>query len=361
MRAIVAGAARRSAAIAAPPRTVREVARLIAAELARLPYDVIAERGQGERRRAPRSARRGAGCSGTCANVLQPTRRQGGTLSLRSRAAARARQVRLAYVLPLKQTLVDDLHGVPRRAQGRASPTSGRRATSTLPPGAGYAPVTIAVWDSGVDTALFPDRVVADARARPALIAFDRIRQPDDRRARRRFPRSCKSKRAADEVAAQGLLRPAVEHRQPRGERGEDARCRRSSRTSTRPRSRRSGSPAITCTERTSPGIAVAGNPVCADRDRRASSSTGTLLPDPCPTRELAEQGRAATQQAVRRFHEEERRARRQHELGRQRQGHRERARALQHRQDARRAQDDRARVLRHREGRAHQGVRERA
>ena len=41
-----------------------------------------------------------------------------------------------------------------------------------LPPGRNYAPVNVAVWDSGVDTALFPGRVVMDG-GKPAVIAFD--------------------------------------------------------------------------------------------------------------------------------------------------------------------------------------------
>ena len=40
-----------------------------------------------------------------------------------------------------------------------------------------YTPVKIAVWDSGVDSALFSDRLVKDAD-KPALIAFDRYAKP---------------------------------------------------------------------------------------------------------------------------------------------------------------------------------------
>jgi len=45
----------------------------------------------------------------------------------------------------------------------------------TLPPGGNHTPVRIAVWDSGVDTALFPGRVVLDEAGKPAHIAFDRF------------------------------------------------------------------------------------------------------------------------------------------------------------------------------------------
>ena len=47
----------------------------------------------------------------------------------------------------------------------------------SLPAAKGYAPVTIAIWDSGVDTRLFPGHVVMDA-GKPAVIAFDRFSNP---------------------------------------------------------------------------------------------------------------------------------------------------------------------------------------
>ena len=46
-----------------------------------------------------------------------------------------------------------------------------------LPAGRDYTPVNVAVWDSGVDTALFRDRLVTDG-GKPAVIAFDRFAKP---------------------------------------------------------------------------------------------------------------------------------------------------------------------------------------
>src|SRR6185369_8513080 len=40
-----------------------------------------------------------------------------------------------------------------------------------------YSTVNVAVWDSGVDTALFADRLVKEG-AKPAVIAFDRYAKP---------------------------------------------------------------------------------------------------------------------------------------------------------------------------------------
>src|SRR4030095_6293856 len=48
-----------------------------------------------------------------------------------------------------------------------------------LPPARRYAPVRIAVWDSGVDTSVFPaDAVFKDAGGKPAFIAFDLQAEP---------------------------------------------------------------------------------------------------------------------------------------------------------------------------------------
>ncbi len=58
------------------------------------------------------------------------------------------------------------------------SPTSGLRATSSLPRRAGAQPVRIAVWDSGVDTALFGKQVLRDGGGQPLLIAFDKYSRP---------------------------------------------------------------------------------------------------------------------------------------------------------------------------------------
>jgi subtilisin family serine protease len=49
---------------------------------------------------------------------------------------------------------------------------------SALEPGRPYAPVVIAVWDSGVDTAVFRSQVVRDAKGAPVLIGFDKYANP---------------------------------------------------------------------------------------------------------------------------------------------------------------------------------------
>ena len=47
-----------------------------------------------------------------------------------------------------------------------------------LDPGRPYTPVVVAVWDSGVDTAIFKSQLVRDAKGAPALIGFDKYANP---------------------------------------------------------------------------------------------------------------------------------------------------------------------------------------
>lgn len=87
--------------------------------------------------------------------------------------------VRFALVatLPLKATLVDT-YGRYLAAHQVVKPDIWAARDVTLPSGKPYTPVRIAVWDSGVDTRLYGDRVVRDAKGEPALIAFDKYSRP---------------------------------------------------------------------------------------------------------------------------------------------------------------------------------------
>jgi len=63
--------------------------------------------------------------------------------------------------LPLKQTLVDT-YGAYLAANKTEKPDIWAARDIALEPGRPYAPVVIAVWDSGVDTAIFKSQVVRD-------------------------------------------------------------------------------------------------------------------------------------------------------------------------------------------------------
>jgi hypothetical protein len=151
-----------------------EVARFITDTLKPLPYEVIAN----DIKEAKAGAETlGEGrLIGSVRERLQPIVDKSGSLS--SDLAPRVIEIRyaLTYVLPLKQTLVDtyatylDAHRV-------AKPDIWAARAVELPGGKGYTPVRIGVWDSGVDTHLFPDRAVMEA-GKPTVIAFDRFANP---------------------------------------------------------------------------------------------------------------------------------------------------------------------------------------
>ena len=66
------------------------------------------------------------------------------------------------------------------QAQGRQSarPDIWAERRVILEPGHARAPVRVAVWDSGVDTALFRHQLARDAQRQPLLIAFDKYGRP---------------------------------------------------------------------------------------------------------------------------------------------------------------------------------------
>src|SRR5436190_18849677 len=64
---------------------------------------------------------------------------------------------------------------ISRRTRSK-SRTFGARARR-VPAGRSYAPVKIAIWDSGVDTKLFPNNL-ATANGSVPVIAFDRFSEP---------------------------------------------------------------------------------------------------------------------------------------------------------------------------------------
>ncbi|MDE2147634.1 MAG: S8 family serine peptidase [Burkholderiales bacterium] len=153
----------------------QDVARGLAQALAGMPYALIAN--------DIREAKAGAELIGEALvlgrprEVWQPIVDASGKLS--SDFAPGLVGVRFALVatLPLKATLVDT-YGRYLAAHQVTKPDIWAARDVALPPGRPYTPVRIAVWDSGVDTRLYGDRVVRDAAGAPALIAFDKYSRP---------------------------------------------------------------------------------------------------------------------------------------------------------------------------------------
>jgi hypothetical protein len=153
-----------------------EVGRLFDAELAGLPYNVV----QNEVRelKAGLELTSEALILGYVTNVIQPTvDKSGGTLSSDLAPALIGARYRLVALLPLKDVGARSLERY-LTAHRVVKPDIWTARDVTLAPGKPYHPVNIAIWDSGVDLALFPGRVVDNASGKPAVIAFDRYSEP---------------------------------------------------------------------------------------------------------------------------------------------------------------------------------------
>ena len=151
------------------PEYFAQVGRNITATLEPLPYLVIRNDIEGAKAGAELV---GEGLAlGRVRNVLQPVADQTGALSSDLAPAIIGARYTLQVVLPLKPVLVDTYTKY-LAAHKVDKPDIWAARDVTLPAGRNYAPVTIAVWDSGVDANLFPGHVVAEG-GKPALVAFD--------------------------------------------------------------------------------------------------------------------------------------------------------------------------------------------
>ncbi len=109
--------------------------------------------------------------------VLQPTAAKAGSLSSDLAPALVSTRYRLLVTLPLKATLIDVYSGyLTKYTVAKQDIWAARDAQ--LPAGGAYTPVTIAIWDSGTDTALFKNQVALDASGKPVVIAFDKFSNP---------------------------------------------------------------------------------------------------------------------------------------------------------------------------------------
>jgi subtilisin family serine protease len=139
-----------------------------------MPYDVV----QNEVREAKASAELAseARILGYVREVIQPTVDKAGSISSELAPVIVSARYRLATTLPLKQTLAETL-GAYLAAHKVDKPDIWAARSVELPAGKGYTPVNVAVWDSGVDTKLYPGRL-AQAGGKVPVIAFDRFSQP---------------------------------------------------------------------------------------------------------------------------------------------------------------------------------------
>ena len=146
----------------------------IKGELAPMPYDVIAN--EAKEAKAGIELLGEGRLIGNIREVLQPSVDKNGSLS--SDLAPGLVRIKYVYsfILPLKPALVEAWSDYVA-ARNVEKPDIWAARAASLPAGANYTPVKIAVWDSGVDTKLFPHNL-ASANGSVPVIAFDRFEQP---------------------------------------------------------------------------------------------------------------------------------------------------------------------------------------
>ena len=152
-----------------------EVNRLIGAELNGMSYDIV-QNGVKEGKASAEIISE-ALALGYIREAMQPTVDKAGALSSDLAPALVNARYRIVAILPLKETLVGT-YGTYLAAHKVEKADIWAARDIQLPPGKGSKPVNIAIWDSGVDTALFPGRLVNGADGTPAVIAFDKYSNP---------------------------------------------------------------------------------------------------------------------------------------------------------------------------------------
>ncbi len=261
----------------------RDVERRLRATLDAMPYAVV----QNEVREIKASAEIVGEplILGSVRERLQPIVDKTGALSSDFAPAIVNARYRLAHVIPLKPQLVAAYGGY-LAAHKVDKPEIWSRREVALPPDGGYAKVNIAVWDSGVDTGLFAGRLVT-AGGKPAVIGFDRFERRADTELmpippalRGRLPAMTARLKGFSDLQSNIDSPEAAEVKQWLGTLKPDAYKAAIEEISL------AGS-YIHGTHVA--GIAMAGNPHARLAVARIEFDWH-LIPDPCPSRELAEQ-----------------------------------------------------------------------
>ena len=157
-----------------------EVGRRIAVSLKDMPYLTVANEVKSAKARAELVGE--TLVLGNVRDVLQPIVDKSGALSSELAPDVVSARYALLMRLPLKQTLIDTF-GTYLTANKVDKADIWAARGVTLPesaPGKTYTPVTVAVWDSGVDPAIFKSQVLRDSRGKALLTAFDKYGVPSE-------------------------------------------------------------------------------------------------------------------------------------------------------------------------------------
>jgi subtilisin family serine protease len=223
---------------------------------------------------------------GSIRDRLQPVvDKAGGVLSSEFAPSIIAARYALVARLPLKETLARTFTDY-LAAHKVDKPDIWAARDVELPPGKGYAPVNVAVWDSGVDTSLFPGRVRLDASGKPAFLAFD-VHENPSASPLMPIPQALRGRLPQLKSRIKGLsdLQSNVD--------SPEASEVKTLLSKLKPDEYRSVVEEIGLAENYShgthvAGIATAGNPYARLVNARIEFDYH-LLPDPCPSRELAD------------------------------------------------------------------------
>jgi subtilisin family serine protease len=282
LRAMVAAQAKTGSTTSDAYRA--EVGRIISAELAKLPYAVIENDIKSAKSIAEIIGE--ALVLGNVRDRLQPVvDKAGGTLSSDFAPGIIGARYALIARLPLKQTLIDTYSTYLAANKVEKADIWAARDVE-LAKGRDYATVKIAVWDSGVDTPLFRDRLVLDGAGKPAFIAFDVYENPSQNELQP-IPAELRGKLPAMKSRIKGLsdLQSNVESPEASEVKALLSKLKREEYRSVVEElglvSNYSHGTHVA-------GIAMAGNPYARLLNARIEFGY-KLLPDPCPSRELAE------------------------------------------------------------------------
>ena len=266
----------------------QEVGRQIAAELVKYPYPVIANDIKNYNRSAEITGE--ALLLGGIRDQLQPVvDKAGGVLSSDFAPAVVRTRYGLTARLPLKQTLIDT-YGAYLAANKVEKPDIWAARDVELPEGRNYAPVTVAVWDSGVDALIFKDRVVRDGKGEPLFLAFDVYEDPS-RSELMPIPAELRSRIPAMKSRMKGLsdLQSNIDSPEASEVKATLSQLKREEYKGV---IEELGLASNYSHGTHVAGITMAGNPYARLVNARLEFDY-KLLPDPCPSRELVEKNAA--------------------------------------------------------------------
>jgi subtilisin family serine protease len=277
-------AAQRKAGDTGSERYRNEVGLGIAAELKAVPYSVVENDIKGAK-----SSAELMGESLVLGNVrdrLQPVvTKAGGVLSSDLAPAIVGARYVLLTRLPLKAVLVKTYTDYLAANKVQKADIWAARNLE-LPAGRGYAPVKVAVWDSGIDAALFPGRLAQDESGKPAYIAFDRYENASNAELMP-IPDALQGKLKQMKARTKGLsdLRSNIDS-------PESSEVKQYL-SSLKPEEYKGAMEELSLAGSYSHGTHVAGISVDGNPYARLANSRiefgYKLLPDPCPTQELSE------------------------------------------------------------------------